>query len=99
MLPFWEPQLVVLVAIVIDVTLPDRLSPLRPHWLLPALEGVLLIGLVIASPQKGLRHSPRRRRFSLALIGLVSAANLVSLALLVHFLLRHVGGTSGHALV
>ena len=30
MLPFWEPQLVVLVALVIDVVLPDRLSPLRP---------------------------------------------------------------------
>jgi len=102
MLPFWEPQLVVLVAIVIDVALPDRLAPIRPRWILPALEGLLLVGLVVASPQKGVRHSPVRRRVSLALIGLVSATNLVSLGLLVHYLLRpahHLSSTFGHDLI
>ena len=36
-----------------------------------------------------MRHSRLRRRLSLALISLVSAVNLVSLFLLVHYLLHH----------
>ncbi|HZU40339.1 MAG TPA: hypothetical protein VE992_04770 [Solirubrobacteraceae bacterium] len=98
-LPFWEPQLVVLLAIVIDVALPDRLSPLRPYWLLPALEGALLVVLVIASPQARVRHSMLRRHSALGLIALVSAANIVSLGLLVHYLLKPHGNVSGHSLI
>jgi hypothetical protein len=97
MLPFWEPQLVVLVAIVIDVALPDRLAPFRPRWILPALEGVLLVGLVIASPQRRVRHTRLQRQFSLGLVGFVSAANIVSLALLVHYLLRGAHRNPGFA--
>ena len=104
LLPFWGPQLVILVAIIIDVTLPDRLVPFGPRWLLPGLELLLLIGLVAASPQPRARHSPGRRRFALGLIALVSAANIVSLMLLVHYLLlpTHVHTTPtnpGHALI
>ncbi len=39
-----------------------------------------------------MRHSPLRRTIAIALIGLVSAVNSVSLVLLCHYLLR--GGTS-----
>jgi uncharacterized membrane protein len=104
MLPFWGPQLVILVAIIIDVTLPDRLVPFGPRWLLPGLEMLLLIGLVVASPEPRARHSPARRRFALGLIAMVSAANLVSLILLVHYLLQpthaHTSPTNpGHALI
>ena len=97
LLPFWGPQLVILVAIIIDVTLPDRLVPFGPRWLLPGLEALLLIGLVAASPQPRWRHSPARRRFALGLIALVSAANIVSLMLLVHYLLQpaHVNTSTG----
>jgi hypothetical protein len=95
-LPFWGPQLVILIAIAIDVTLPDRLVPLRPTWLLPGLEALLLVGLVGASPQPRWRHSPARRRFALGLIALVSAANIVSLILLVHYLLQSTALQSTH---
>ena len=100
-LPYWEPQLVVGLALLIDLTLPDKVSPLHPTWLLPALEGVLLLGLIIASPQARVRHSAGRRRFALGLTAVVSAANIVSLGLLVHFLLQPVHHTpiSGHALI
>jgi hypothetical protein len=86
--PFWGPQLIVAGAIVLDVSLPDKLV-LGPKWLLPGFEGLLLLGLMIASPHPRMRHSQLRRRLSLALISLVSAVNLVSLFLLVHFLLHH----------
>lgn len=97
--PFWAPQLVVLMAITIDLVLPDRLSPIRPSWLFPALEGTLLIVLVVASPHSRVRHSMLRRRLALGLIGLVSATNMVSLALLVHFLLRKNASVNGHTLI
>ena len=97
-IPFWGPQLVILAAIIIDFTLPDRLVPYGPTWLLPALEVLLLVGLMMASPQSHRRHSPARRRFALALIALVSAANVVSLFELVRFLL-HAHPASGHELI
>jgi uncharacterized membrane protein len=102
MLPFWGPQLVILVAILIDLALPERLVPFGPPWLVPSLEVVLLIGLVAASPQPRWRHSPARRRFAIGLIAVVSAANIVSLLLLVHYLLQPAHGhtiSNGHELI
>ncbi len=97
--PIWGPQFVVAGAIVLDLTLPAKLT-LGPNWLLPSVEGLLLVGLTIVSSHPAMRHSPRRRQIALGLIGLVSAVNIVSLGLLCHFLLHH--GThqiSGDALI
>jgi uncharacterized membrane protein len=95
--PFWAPQLIVAGALVLDVSLPNKLT-IGPSWLLPSLEGLLLMGLIAASPHPGMRHSPTRRRLAIALIALVSAANIVSLILLCHYLLRG-GKENGHALI
>jgi hypothetical protein len=85
---FWGPQLVVAGALLLDFSLPEKLT-LGPNWLLPSVEGLLLLGLVIASPHPRLRHSPARRRIAIGLIGIVSAVNIVSLVLLCHYLLHH----------
>jgi uncharacterized membrane protein len=85
--PFWGPQLVVAGAIVLDVFLPDKLV-LGPRWLLPSVEGLLLIGLAVASPHPRLRHSTLRRDVAIGLIGLVSAVNIFSLVELVRYLLQ-----------
>ncbi len=95
--PYWEPQLVVATALLLDLFLPSRLT-LGPSWLLPSVEGLLLFALVVASPHPHLRHSPRRRRVAIALIGLVSAVNLFSLVLLTHYLLQG-GKESGRSLI
>src|SRR5947209_17421737 len=79
--PYWGPQLVVLVAILLDLILPTELT-LGPSWLLPTIEGALLIGLASVSPHPTVRHHPRRRQVALALIALVSAVNIFSLVLL-----------------
>ena len=79
--PYWGPQLVVLVAILLDLILPGRLT-LGPTWLLPSIEGALLIGLAGVSPHPTVRHHPRRRQVALGLIALVSAVNIFSLVLL-----------------
>ncbi len=97
--PFWGPQLIVAGAIVLDISLPDKLT-LGPRWLLPSVEAVLLAALVIASPHPRMRHSPLRRQLAIALISIVSAVNLVSLYLLVHHLLHHqIGLKAGRPLI
>jgi uncharacterized membrane protein len=96
-LPFWEPQLVVACAIALQLTLSKEVT-VGPTWLLPSLEGALLIGLVVVSPSPRARHSRFRRHVAIGMIGFVSAANVVSLVLLSHQLL-HGGKENGHALI
>jgi uncharacterized membrane protein len=86
--PFWPAQVTILGAIGLQVALPERLT-VGPSWLIPALEGVLLIGLFTATPKMLEGEHPRRRRVALALTAIVSAANIYSLAELTHFLLHH----------
>jgi hypothetical protein len=84
--PYWSAQLVVLVTIALDAVLPDKVTP-GPFWLLPSFEVALLTGLTVASIDQRL-PDVRRRQVGLTLIGIVSAVNAFSLAVLVHLLLR-----------
>jgi uncharacterized membrane protein len=86
--PFWPAQLTVLVAIVVQVLLPDRLTA-GPQWLVPSLEGALLVGLFVVTPNVVEEDHPRRRRISLSLTAFVSAGNIYSLGELTHLLLSH----------
>ncbi len=95
--PFWAPQLLLAATILLDLSLTDQVT-VGSRWLLPGLEGVALLGLVIASPHPRLRHSPLRRHLALGLIGVVSAANSASLVLLCRELIRG-GPTNGRALI
>lgn len=95
--PAWPAALAVIAAILLQVTLPGRLT-VGPTWLLPTLEGLLLLGITaVARPMIEADH-PRRRYAALAMVGFVSAANVVSLGLLTHNLLhKHVA--NGHELI
>jgi uncharacterized membrane protein len=95
--PFWPAQITALATIVLYVTLPEKLT-LGPTWLLPSLEALLFVGLVVAMPNPAMQYSPRRKHLAVALIAVVSVANLVSLYLLVHFLLQG-GKAGGHRLI
>jgi len=94
--PFWPAQLTVLVAVLLDLGLTDRLT-IGSRWLLPIFEGLLLLGLVVATPRARSRPA-LRRQIAIGLIGLVSAVNLYSLVELARLL---VDGTKagGHALI
>ncbi len=85
----WPAQLTLLVAIGLQLTLPQELRA-GPKWLLPGLEVLLVFGLVIASPRQLEHEHAGRKRFALGLIALVSAANIFSLVELSRFLLHHV---------
>jgi uncharacterized membrane protein len=85
---FWPVWVTVLGAIALQLTLPTRLT-VGPSWLIPALEGALLIGLSLSSPKVLEHEHPRRRAAAIGLVAIVSAANVFSLVALSKFLLHH----------
>jgi uncharacterized membrane protein len=85
--PRWPVSLGILAAIALQIALPDHLAP-HPRWMLPALESLLLAGLVASNPRRIERRSRPLRAASTALIGLMSAANAWSASQLVLGLVR-----------
>jgi uncharacterized membrane protein len=94
---FWPAQLTVLASIGLQLALPARLTA-GPAWLVPALEGALLIGLSLATPRQLEHEHTGRRRTAIALTAFVSAANVFSLVELTHYLLHH-NVTEGQKLI
>jgi uncharacterized membrane protein len=93
----WPASVAVVVAIVLQIVLPNRVTEgLGPRWLIPALEGVLLLALLVANPGHIDRESSLLRGMSLILIALITLANVVALGELVNALLEHTtaGGRS-----
>jgi uncharacterized membrane protein len=95
--PRWPASLAVTAALLLYMTLPGKLT-LGPGWLIPALEGALLVPLTVRAPYRH-REEMRLVRFaSLLLIALVNLANVGSLALLVRAVLSG-GVVSGRQLI
>jgi hypothetical protein len=89
----WAAFTAVLIAIGVQLLLPERLS-LGPGWLLPAIEGAVALALLIAKPFRIPRESALVRQGSLLLVAVMSLANGFSAALLIRGLLggRLTGG-------
>lgn len=94
--PFWPAQLTVLVAILLYVTLPDKLT-IGPGWLVPAVEGLVLVALVVTTPGEGAPPSRTRQRLALALIGILVVATLAGLGLLADAVISE--GAAGEGLI
>jgi len=95
----WPPVVAVMIAIGLQVVLPTTLiHGLGPRWLVPAFECVLLVALLIANPHRVDRAESNLRLLSLAMIAVITVANVVALGELIRALLdSHVSG--GRALV
>lgn len=96
--PLWHVQLTILVAIILQISLPDIYSA-GPRFALPILEGLLLIVLsVTTSRLLFVRHLIRRINV-LAVLVFIALGNVYALQRVSHELL--VGGkiTNGHQLV
>jgi uncharacterized membrane protein len=92
--PFWPAQVTVAAAIALSLDLPSNLT-ITQVWLIPVIEGVLLLSLVLTTPWIPAHRHAQRRRLALSLVSLVTASNLVNLGLLVHVLLHgHVAGSN-----
>jgi len=88
----WPATAAVVVAIVLQSLVPGRLTLVHPVWLLPALEGLLLVALVVANPHRINRESQVIRVLSLILVAILSLANAFSVARLAVGLVQ---GTEG----
>jgi uncharacterized membrane protein len=87
----WPVTIGVVLAIVMQVVLPDRYA-LQPKLLLPALEVVLLVGLVAANPVRFQREHPIVRWMSLSMTIAIAVANLTSIARLINEILHRKAG-------
>jgi hypothetical protein len=96
--PFWPAQLAVGIAIALNLPLSGKLT-IGPNWLLPVVEGALLIALVTSLPSRGNRPHAGHRWFALSVVGLVTLVNIVSIGLLVHYLLGHHAHVQGRPLI
>lgn len=94
----WPVAIAMVVAIGLQLALPDRLA-LQSRWLLPGLEFALLIGLIIASPVRLNRESTTLRITSLILAALLSLANGWSATLLIVGLVRGTESNDAGALL
>jgi uncharacterized membrane protein len=95
--PYWPAQLAIGVAIALNLALAGQIT-IGPRFLLPAVEGLLLLALVIIAPSRATEHRVGERRFALVVIGLVS---LVSIVLAIRLVVELVngGGVHGRPLV
>ena len=98
--PRWPVTISIIVAIVLQRLLPDQLSmrPL-PLWLLPILEGGVLVGLAIANPVRIERRGVFVRWVSIVLILLISAANAASAVLLIQEIINGDAGNKAGPLL
>jgi 5-methyltetrahydropteroyltriglutamate--homocysteine methyltransferase len=71
------------VAIALQLPIHGRLSLVHPDWVLPAVQGLLLIGLVAANPRRINRESKALRSLALGLAALLSVVNAYAAGMLV----------------
>jgi uncharacterized membrane protein len=94
----WPISLSVAAAIVLEILLPPKFTEPLPGWLLPAMEGVLLIGLTVADPVRVERGGTAMRAASIVQIFLVTLANAVSAVLLIRSILDGQAGSAAEPL-
>src|ERR1700722_7042365 len=81
----WHALLAVLAAVALQLVLPDRLiEGLGNRALIPALEGALILVLLVTNPGRISREEVRLRMIGVSLIALITVANVVSLIELIH---------------
>lgn len=96
--PRWPVSLAIVAAIALQIPLPNHLA-FHPRWLLPALEALLLVGIVAANPKRIDKPSDVLRGASIALIAVISSANAWSAGRLVVNLVRGREGQQAAALL
>lgn len=95
--PTWPAALAVVVALALQLALPDRLT-FGPRWVVPVLEAALLAPLLIGSRYRHHEESARARVLSITLVAVITLANLYSLLQLAYYLI-HGGKTGGQELI
>src|SRR5258708_19096938 len=79
----WQVTLTTAVAIAFQLPISGRAVLVHPSWIMPAVQGLLLVGLVVANPRRINRESRLLRSVSLTLATLLSVGNAWSASVLV----------------
>src|SRR5437763_1802477 len=83
----WHVQIVVVVAILLQIALPNIFSE-TARYLIPAIEALLLVALAFTTPRERVFKSFTRRLNALLLIGIVTFANGYALGVVADKLLK-----------
>ena len=83
----WPMAGAVLAAIVLTTLLPDSVR-VGPRWLLPLIEGILLVAVVAGDPATISRRSRELRVLSIALVGVLVVGSLWTTVLLIDDLIH-----------
>jgi len=90
----WPVTVATAVAVALQMAVPDRLVLVHPIWVLPAVQGAVLVALVLANPHRIDRESKALRLLALMLVALLSLANGWSLAKLAIGITQGTTGTT-----
>jgi hypothetical protein len=85
--PVWHVQAVLIVAVAVQLLLPNRLTAF-PQYLIPGLIVVCMLGLQAFTPRSAVFNSKLRRFVVLAMIILIAIATISSLQLLFRAMLH-----------
>lgn len=96
--PVWHVQVALIFALSLQLLLPDRFT-LGLRYILPWIEGLLIISLSITTPRARTFRSLRRRINILILIAIITAANMYSLIVIAQHLLQPGIISDGRALI
>jgi hypothetical protein len=94
--PRWPAAIATIVAIALYALLPGTLV-IGPRFVIPGLEGVILVAVIAANPLRMTNRSRYSRMTTLILTFLIMATNLAALVLLMHRLVS--GGGQGGPLL
>jgi uncharacterized membrane protein len=94
----WPAAASIIGVIILQLLLPEQLS-LGPTWMIPALEAAVLITMLIVGPSRLTEEARDVREIALFMIAILISANAVTLAFLLHVLLRDGEMVDGRALI
>jgi hypothetical protein len=80
--------LAILAAIALQLLLPKSIVVVNERWLLPSMQGVLLLALIIGNPWRLTRESTAIRVLSLVLLGAIAFNDIVGIARLIDLMLN-----------
>jgi uncharacterized membrane protein len=97
--PLWHVQVAMLIAIGLQLALPDKFS-VGSRYIIPIIELLLLISLSFTTPKEKIFKSLARRVNVLLLVAITSVANIYGLAVVTHQLFEgSMASTNGRELI